>query len=92
MSDLGPFSASLSGQQCVASKYPIPNKAKKNLKKAANSQKSQKYRTRLSNKYRKNSENDKFNKILDLKRKGQEGPREGRKFSKNRKSSKNFAT
>ena len=26
MSDLGPFSASLSGQQCVASKYPIPNK------------------------------------------------------------------
>ena len=25
MSDLGPFSASLSGQQCVASKYPIPN-------------------------------------------------------------------
>ena len=25
VSDLGPFSASLSGQQCVASKYPIPN-------------------------------------------------------------------
>ena len=44
-----------------------------------------------SNQYLKNSNNDKFNKILDLEQKtGHEGPREGLKFRKNRKSNKEF--
>ena len=46
----------------------------------------------LSNKYRENSKNNKFHKILHLERKKKEGLRDVRKFRKNHESNNNFSS